>query len=342
MAICTMMSAGPSLLHWPIVVVVRPSAILFEVAALVVVILRITFTQRILLMGQFMTSPSSTSWIWFGTTCVIKGVWFLVSFIVVIINVLGLIVLQVLTVIHLVSFAHELFFALLVFFHGRISCAVHTLPVVLLVQHVYRFTKMFDIFMSRLNLIWLETLVFVAVEIESLHRSIVLILLKISLVILKNDLIFHLRIVEILRRKIMLTAIKWPSLMNVTLMSLVSHRNLLRILILVIKLIWWQINVDIVDILLMNHFSLPFRHLLLVLIHSHLLLQLLLLLMKLILLLVVLEILLAHCRILVLYLLMLLPVIILTKILVVSILIILVIFMLMLLWSIINLRCVYI
>lgn len=159
-----------------------------------------------------------------------------------------------------------------------------------------------------------------------------LILLKISLVILKNDLIFHLRIVEILRREIMLTAIKWPSLMNVTLMSLVSHWNLLSILILVIKLIWWQINVDIVDILLLNHFSLPFRHLLLVLIHSHLLLQLLLLLMELILLLVVLEILLSHSRrLLGLHLLVLLPVIILTKILVVSILIILVIFILMLL-----------
>ena len=227
--------------------------------------------------------------------------------------------------IHLVSFAHELFFALFVFFHGWISCAVHALSIVLLVQHVYRFTKMFDIFMSWLYLIRLETLVFVSIEIESLHGSIVLILLKISLVILKNDLIFHLRIVEILRSKIVLTTIKWSSLMNITLMSLVSHRDLLRILILVIKLIWWQINVDIVDILLLNHFSLPFRQLLLVLIHSHLLLQLLLLLMELILLLVVLEILLSHGRLLGLHLLVLLPVIILTKILVVSILIILLI-----------------
>lgn len=203
--------------------------------------------------------------------------------------------------------------------------------------------------MPRLNLIWLKNLVFVIIKVESFHWSIMLILLKISLVILKYDLLFHLRIVIILRLKIMLSAIERPSWMNITLVSLIWKWNLLSliwkrnlwILILVlVNLIGWNMHVDIVDILLLNDVYL-FDHLLLLLIHSHLLLNLCLL--ELLLLLVVLEILLSdsrcsdsRCR---LHLWMLLAIIILTKILVIVILVIghiIHITMIILLWSIDN------
>ena len=148
--------------------------------------------------------------------------------------------------------------------------------------------------MPRLNLIWLINIVFVIIEVESLNCGIMFILLKISLVILKYYLLFHLWIIVIRLLHVMLSTIERPSLMNISLVSLMSHWNLL-ILILVVKLIRWDMHVDIVDILLLHHFCL-FGHLLLLLIHSHLVLQLLLLLMELLLLLMVLEILLSHGR----------------------------------------------
>jgi len=93
-----------------------------------------------------------------------------------------------------------------------------------------------------------------------------------SLIILIVYLIFHLRIYIILRREIMLPAVKRSSLMHIPLMP---HGHLL-LLFLVDR----KININIVDILwrLLNHLIL-FCYLLLLLIKGNLLDLLLLLLM---------------------------------------------------------------
>jgi len=230
-----------------------------------------------LLVRCFVTAtPASTSWVWFSSTSIVHRIRFLFSFLI--IHELILVILQFLAWIYLHFLAVKCLFAFFVFSHDWVHSAINTLSIVLLIQHVYRFTQMLLILRSRLNLIRLilNYLVFVSMVLISFNSSSWLILLKMSLIILIVYLIFHLRIYIILRREIMLPTVKRSSLMHIPLMS---HWHLL-LLFLVDR----KININIIDILwwLLNHLIL-FCYMLLLLIKGHLLLDLLLLLLMIIL-----------------------------------------------------------
>ena len=112
MTTSSVLSSRPSFLDGSIVVE-WSCTVLFIVAPLVVVFYWEVF---LLLVRQFMATPSSTSWVWFCSTSFIHCVRFWFSLMVIELLLILVVILKLLARIHLHFLAHELLFTFLFFF----------------------------------------------------------------------------------------------------------------------------------------------------------------------------------------------------------------------------------